>query len=88
MSAPGKLWEDADPRILKEQGQRRRVRIESVEGDRARVLSWYERPATGAVGVTVWERRSAPRPSTIRLDRFKPNRTGYRLVEDAPEETS
>lgn len=77
------IWQDADPRIEREMGARRLLRVVAVgEPGRslARVVSWYEKPD----GEGGWMLASPVRPSTIKLERFKPTSTGYRLIEDAP----
>jgi hypothetical protein len=67
------------------------VRVNSVwadndkrcEGRRVRVV---EIDATHATVVPVDIRARYARRTRIRLDRFRPTSTGYRLVSDAPEE--
>lgn len=72
----GDIWADNDPRIL--QGYRL-VRVLALEGA----------DGVGSNGIAVceawWENGhdslSVPRKTRIRVNRFRPNRTGYRLVE-------
>lgn len=70
MSAPevrvGQLWRDNDSRNRAP----RFVRVTGIEQYRAVCEAWYEEP--GATSRTV----------RIRLDRFRPTSTGYRLIED------
>lgn len=74
---PGQVWEDNDPR----NDPPRRVRVRSVEGgyatcDRARLVGPDD-------GIQQW--CQLPGAVRIRLDRFRPTRSGYRLVaERAP----
>lgn len=63
---PGQLWIDNDKRLP----HTRFVRVVSIVEDRAVVMTWYDKPGSIARG------------GTIRLDRFRPIATGYRLAEN------
>lgn len=63
---PGQLWIDNDPRVT----PTRYVRVVGIVEDRAVVMTWYDKPGSVARG------------GTIRLDRFRPIATGYRLAEN------
>jgi hypothetical protein len=63
---PGQLWIDNDKR----NPHTRYVRVVEIVEDRAVVMTWYDKPGSVARG------------GTIRLDRFRPIATGYRLAED------
>lgn len=76
----GQVWQDADRRITDGRRLMRIIAVGSPSQSRARVVSWYEREIDGS-----WERISEERPSVIRLDRFKPIATGYRLIEENPD---
>jgi hypothetical protein len=76
---PGQIWADNDKR-----SEGRQVRVVAVDATHATVelIAQRGRPARGAEG----EQRAKPgRETRIRLDRFKPTSTGYRLESDAPE---
>ncbi len=62
----GSLWQDNDPRTT----PARYLRVTAIEGDKAVCEAWYDRPGSQA------------RTVRIRLDRFKPISTGYRLIEE------
>jgi hypothetical protein len=64
---PGQLWVDNDPRSKRT----RYLRVSEIEGERARCEAWYD------------EASSLARTVRIKLSRFRPTRSGYRLVEDA-----
>lgn len=66
---PGQVWADNDPRT-----PGRTIRVEKVEGDRATctVLT----PATNS------HLDSTGRTTTVALSRFRPTRTGYKLISD------
>lgn len=68
---PGQTWVDNDPRTKREHGVDRYVRVTALDGDFAVCEAWYDR--AGAHSRTV----------RIRIDRFKPTRTGYRFVSNA-----
>lgn len=69
---PGQVWVDNDPRLHGE----RKIRVESVDD-------------THAVCVVVAVRYGGEgRPTRIRLDRFKPTSTGYRLESAAEGENA
>lgn len=66
----GQLWQDNDKRNR----ALRFVRVTAVDETHARCEAWYE------------EAGSTARTVRIRLDRFRPTSTGYRLIEDTPAE--
>lgn len=69
---PGQIWRDNDRRSVG-----RTVRVLSVDATHANVE--LVTPRDGG------HRGARPgRQSRIRLDRFRPTATGYRLVQDAP----
>jgi hypothetical protein len=67
----GQLWVDNDPRLAQE-GRKRYVRVtgflRDTAGDKAVCQAWYD------------EVGAACRTVRIRLDRFRPNASGYRLA--------
>ena len=67
----GQIWADNDPRCR----GRRTVRVAEV-GETAAVVE----------AVTDWDgnKSTAPRRTSIRLNRFRPTSTGYRLIQDVP----
>lgn len=67
----GQIWQDNDPRA-----DGRTIRIVEVDATHATVELVSQR----AVG---HQQAKPGRRSRIRLDRFRPTSTGYRLVEDA-----
>lgn len=69
--AVGQVWQDADPRAAG-----RRVRIVAIDGDRA--VCALVVPRAGDVLAAKPGRRTR-----IRLDRFRPTRTGYQFVGEA-----
>jgi len=82
----GQVWADNDPRISKHSPRLLRVeRIDengsSQNGHPHAECVLVERLTDGAGQPTGWARRTT-RISRIRLARFKPTQTGYRLVED------
>lgn len=70
----GQVWEDCDWR---QRQKPRRVRVVAVPP----ALDTYPNPRE--LGIVV-ENVATGKKSTIRLRRFKPNSTGYRLIEAAP----
>ncbi|MGI5274718.1 DUF6354 family protein [Nonomuraea sp. CA-218870] len=72
---PGQVWMDNDKR-----SEGRRVRVIEVDDTHATVVGVDIR------GLPDSRNRVAARRTRIRLDRFRPTSTGYRLVADAPEE--
>lgn len=70
----GQIWADNDKRA----GERQ-VQVLSVDETHATVRQYHPRDI--AFGTT-------NRLTQIRLDRFRPTSTGYRLVSDAPEGVS
>lgn len=80
----GQLWQDNDPRIASYwDGARRLLRVIAVGQpgpNTARVVSWYEEPD----GTGGWRRKTTDRPSVVKLRRFVPSTTGYRLLEEPP----
>lgn len=66
--AVGQVWQDNDTRVVKACMYKRLVRIVSIDGDRAACEAWYDEP------------RPTVRRVRIRLDRFRPNSTGYRYL--------
>ncbi len=69
----GQVWIDNDARLL----GRRRVRIDHIE-------LYKNEKGGGYAYCTVISDYNGPcnRPTRIRLDRFKPTSTGYRLHEE------
>lgn len=68
----GQVWEDTDWRM-----HGRRIRIEIINKNRGVALV---RVVSNGESMS----RSVGRTTRIRLDRFKPTSTGYRLVTPAP----
>jgi hypothetical protein len=68
----GQLWQDNDPRIAELGKGRRLVRVTLVGPTHAQVETWYE----DEIG-------AHSRTGRVRLDRFAPRSTGYRLIEEA-----
>lgn len=64
----GQVWEDNDPRQKKEGIAIRRIKVLEIKDGRARVQS------PSGLGARTW----------IRLNRFRPTASGYKLVEDVP----
>lgn len=63
----GQIWADNDKRF----NTGRKVRVDKIyDSGRAKCWSYYNNEALGRY---VW----------IRVDRFKPNSTGYRLIQDS-----
>ncbi|WP_436759384.1 hypothetical protein [Streptosporangium sp. V21-05] len=69
---PHQVWADNDPRSAG-----RKIRVLETDDTRATVVQVDIR---GLV-----DSRTRQRRSRIRLDRFRPTSTGYRLLTDAPE---
>lgn len=79
---PGQIWRDNDKRLAQD-GRVRLVRVIELINSmdpfehhtirKARCEAWYE------------EAGSLARTVHIRLDRFRPNATGYTLVSDVGE---
>lgn len=65
--AVGQVWQDNDPRIAYGRRGDRLVRIHDIEDGKAICQAWYTE-------------ESRSRTVRIRLDRFKPNSTGYRYL--------
>lgn len=70
---PGQVWEDNDHRIARRELPRRQLRVTAVD----------ETHATVEASTLTGSGWGPPRVSRIRLDRFRPTSTGYRLVQDA-----
>ncbi len=68
----GQLWQDNDPRIVEVGKGARYVRVTHVGVTHATVESWYASDPDNT------------RTGRVRLNRFAPSSTGYRLVEEAP----
>lgn len=70
---PGQIWADNDKR-----SKGRHIRIVAMNGSRALVeqVAYNERDGIAAALPGV-------RQTRIRLDRFRPTSSGYRLVQDA-----
>ena len=64
----GQVWEDWDSRYRDGEAPRRRIKVLEIKDGRARVQS------PSGLGARTW----------IRLDRFRPTASGYKLVEDVP----
>jgi hypothetical protein len=83
----GQVWEDTDKRH-----PGRRVQVVRLETVHLRVWSGTEmRYVTEDIPVAVCRRAGAPvlsRETRIRVDRFRPTSTGYRLVEDVLTEAA
>jgi hypothetical protein len=75
---PGQIWADNDKRSYG-----RKVRVVEIDATHATVelVDQRGRPAAN----TPVQRAETGRQTRIRLDRFRPTSTGYRLHEDAPE---
>ncbi len=85
---PGQVWADNDPRSAG-----RTLRVEQIDGDKAVCVILtntdetqrdIDNPPSRTWGLSRDRRGSRTR---ISLARFVPNRTGYRLLEDATEES-
>lgn len=74
----GQLWQDNDRRIDPDRRMVRIVEVGSPGPNAVQVVTWYEQLVGGE-----WIRKTAQRPGTIRLSRFVPISTGYRLIEEA-----
>jgi len=66
---PGQVWADNDPR-----GYGRKIRVVAIDGTHATVEVVAHRAVSSG---------TAGRQTRIRLDRFRPTSTGYRLVRNA-----
>lgn len=88
---PGQIWADNDKR-----GYGRRIRVVAIEAampatDHTRavparaVVELVDQRGRPARGAEHQQRAEPGRQTRIRLDRFKPTSTGYRLVSDASE---
>lgn len=73
---PGQVWADNDKR-----GYGRKVRVVEI------IEAWGDRYAVveQVTGRRSYDAKPGKR-TKIRLDRFRPNSTGYRLVTDVPQE--
>lgn len=76
----GQIWADNDKRA-----KGRHVRVDRIEGDYAFCTIVIDRADTEPDGGRYRERRphdwiAIGRPTRIKLTRFKPNSTGYRLA--------
>ncbi len=69
---PGQVWADNDKR-----SSSRKLRVVEVDETHA-IVEEYIPPGARL-------RTKPPRRSRIRLDRFRPTATGYRLVQEAPD---
>ncbi|MDH6116871.1 hypothetical protein ABH930_000290 [Kitasatospora sp. GAS204A] len=67
---PGQIWQDNDPRT-----HGRQLRIETVDTTHATAVPVAVTPQ-GAVALL------PGRATRIRVDRFRPTSTGYRLIQD------
>lgn len=77
---PGQAWADTDPRH-----RGRTIRVEEIVGEKALciiVTNRHEQQALVDGGVANRPDMRGRR-TRIRLDRLRPNRTGYRLIKDA-----
>lgn len=71
---PGQIWQDNDKRSYG-----RKVRVVETDTTHALVELYVPRGAGHL-------HAKPGRQTRIRLDRFRPTSTGYRLIQDAPEE--
>lgn len=84
---PGQVWADNDSRVAG-----RTIRVESIEDGKAicTVLtnSTKAQADLDAHGgkFTGWSQDTRSRTTKISLARFKPTRTGYRLIKDSGEQ--
>lgn len=76
----GQIWQDNDPR--QPVGRERRLRVVSVPSDH--LLRTAERPGDLGVGCQVVRGSGSARnrSTAIKLRRFRPTQTGYRLIAD------
>lgn len=79
---PGQVWQDNDKRAYG-----RKLRVVDVDATHATVelvdpRHWQNR--SRSIGDDDPRRAQPGRQTRIRLDRFRPTSTGYRLIEDAP----
>lgn len=77
---PGQLWAATDPRH-----RGRTLRVQEIVGDKALcvVVSNTDRLQAAVNAGAPGRADMRGRFTRIRLDRLRPNRTGYRLVKDA-----
>lgn len=71
--AVGQIWEDADPRM-----GGRQIQVYAISGLYAECYQVVKGITQLAAGEDARYRNGKPR--RIRLDRFRPNSTGYRLI--------
>lgn len=76
----GQVWQDCDPRA-----HNRQIRIVTIDSDHAVAELITPRQVTTLAGQAITARPG--RRTRIRLDRFQPTKTGYRLVQDAPTDS-
>jgi hypothetical protein len=69
----GQVWQDNDPRLVARYGK---------FGDHIRLLEVTEIEHNYAFARVTIDGVIQPRKTKIRLDRFKPTSTGYRLIKD------
>lgn len=76
--APGQVWMDNDSRVSHSiyQGSRRYLEVVSVDGTHAAVRSFHTARTAGSTKT----HRVYGRTTSIRLNRFHPNSTGYKRV--------
>lgn len=73
---PGQVWADNDPRSAG-----RTLRVDAIDGNKAVCTILTNTDST----LVYWQQRDMRgRQTRISLARFKPTRTGYRLVKDEP----
>lgn len=68
----GQVWEDNDPRIT---GCRRQIKVLEIK------------VKNGAIKAVVQHPSGLGAKTRIRIDRFRPTSTGYRLVQDVPRQS-
>lgn len=68
---PGQLWIDNDTRTRHWAHANRYVLVDEIEGDKAKCRTWSDQ--VGGV--------AEARKTRIAVRRFRPNSTGYRLVD-------
>lgn len=67
----GQIWQDNDPRIAEMKKGRRLISVTAVGDTHATVETWYE----DEIGKN-------SRTGRVRLNRFRPSSTGYKLIAD------
>jgi hypothetical protein len=75
---PDQVWADNDPRSVG-----RTLRVDQIEDGKATCTVLTNRDAAD---LNDWGTDMRGRTVSIKVSRFKPTSTGYRLIKDAPSE--